>query len=76
MSEIKIHGVTKRQKRILNIMWKLDTEEEYFEWYYSLDAELQAEADLLQRMLVIESYEQDLTDLSDANDVLKKVMMK
>jgi hypothetical protein len=74
MSEITIHGVTKRQKRMLNIMWKLDTEDDYFEWYYSLDKELQAEADLLQRMLIIESYEDDLSDLSDANDVLKKVM--
>lgn len=74
MNEVTIHGVTKRQKRMLNIMWKLDTEDDYFEWYYSLDKELQAEADLLQRMLIIESYEDDLSDLSDANDVLKKVM--
>jgi hypothetical protein len=74
MNELIIHGVTKRQKRMLNIMWKLDTEDDYFEWYYSLDKELQAEADLLQRMLIIESYEDDLSDLSDANDVLKKVM--
>jgi hypothetical protein len=71
---ITISGVTKRQKRMLNIMWKLDTEDDYFEWYYSLDKELQAEADLMQRMLIIESYEDDLSDLSDANDVLKKVM--
>lgn len=74
MKDVILHGVTKRQKRMLNIMWKLDTEDDYFEWYYSLDTELQAEADLLQRMLIIESYEDDLSDLSDANNVLKKVM--
>ena len=51
---ITISGITKRQKRMLNIMWDLDTQEDYFEWYYSLDKELQTEADLLQRMIVIE----------------------
>ena len=73
---ITIVGVTKRQKRMLNIMWDLDTEEDYFEWYNSLDAELQAEADLLQRMVILESYEEDLGDLNDAKDALANIMAK
>lgn len=73
---ITITGLTKRQKRMLNIMWDLDTEEDYFEWYNSLDAELQAEADLLQRMVILESYEEDLGDLNDAKDALANIMAK
>jgi uncharacterized protein YukE len=53
MSEIKIYGVSKRQKRMLNIMWNLDSEEDYFEWYNSLDDNLQKEAELLQRMIIM-----------------------
>ena len=73
---ITINGVTKRQKRMLNIMWNLDTEEDYFEWYNSLDAELQAEADLLQRMIILESYEEDLGNLSEAKDAIANIMAK
>jgi hypothetical protein len=73
---ITITGLTRRQKRMLNIMWDLDTEEDYFEWYNSLDAELQAEADLLQRMVILESQEEDLGDLTDAKDALANIMAK
>jgi hypothetical protein len=69
---ISISGVNKRQKRMLNIMWNLDTEQDYFEWYNSLGAELQAEADLLQRLIIIESQEEDLGDFVDAKKILGK----
>ena len=73
---ITITGLTRRQKRMLNIMWDLDTEEDYFEWYNSLDEELQQEADLLQRMVILESQEEDLGDLTDAKDALANIMAK
>jgi hypothetical protein len=69
---ITINGVTKRQKRMLNIMWNLDTEDDYFEWYNSLDTELQAEADLLQRMVILESFEEDLGECTEAKKFLAK----
>jgi len=69
---ITINGVTKRQKRMLNIMWNLDTEEDYFEWYNSLDTELQAEADLLQRLVILESIEEDLGECTEAKKFLAK----
>jgi hypothetical protein len=61
---------------MLNIMWKLDTEDDYFEWYYSLDEELQAEADILQRMMILESFEEDLGNLTEAKDALANIMAK
>jgi hypothetical protein len=69
---ITITGLTKRQKRMLNIMWDLDTEDDYFEWYNSLDTELQTEADLLQRMVILESFEEDLGDCTEAKEFLAK----
>jgi hypothetical protein len=69
---ITITGLTKRQKRMLNIMWDLDTEDDYFEWYNSLDTELQTEADLLQRMVILESFEEDLGDCTEAKKFLAK----
>lgn len=73
---ITISGITKRQKRMLNIMWDLDTQDDYFEWYYSLDKELQDEADLLQRMIVIESLDQDAKDVTQASQFLKQFQLK
>ena len=61
---------------MLNIMWDLDSQEDYFEWYYSLDKELQNEADLLQRMIVIESLDEDTKDLTQANQFLKQFQLK
>jgi len=72
MSEITIHGVTKRQKRMLNIMWNLDSEEDYFEWYNSLDDELQKEAELLQRMIIMAELDNAVNDTTDAKELLKK----
>jgi len=72
MSEITIHGVTKRQKRMLNIMWNLDSEEDYFEWYNSLDEELQKEAELLQRMIIMAELDNEVNDTTDAKELLKK----
>ena len=72
MSEIKIHGVSKRQKRMLNIMWNLDSEEDYFEWYNSLDEELQKEAELLQRLIIVAELDNEVRDTSDAKELLKK----
>jgi len=72
MNDIKIYGVTKRQKRILNIMWNLESEEDYFEWYESLDEELQKETELLQRLIIMASLDEDKVDTTDAKEYLKK----
>ena len=70
MSEIKIHGVSKRQKRMLNIMWNLDSEEDYFEWYNSLDDNLQKEAELLQRLIIMAELDNEVRDTTDAKELL------
>jgi hypothetical protein len=72
MSDVTIHGVTKRQKRMLNIMWKLDSEEDYFEWYNSLDEELQKEAELLQRLIIMAELDNEKMDCTEAKEYLSK----
>jgi uncharacterized protein YukE len=72
MSEVTIHGVSKRQKRMLNIMWNLDSEEDYFEWYNSLDENLQKEAELLQRLIIMAELDNEVRDTSGAKELLKK----
>ena len=72
MSEITINGVSKRQKRMLNIMWNLDSEEDYFEWYNSLDEHLQKEAELLQRLIIMAELDNEDCDTTDAKELLKK----
>ena len=76
MSEITIHGVTKRQKRMLNIMWNLEKEEDYFEWYNSLDTELQQEAELLQRLIIMAELDNEVRDTTDAKELLQQFMVK
>ena len=72
MSDITIHGVSKRQKRMLNIMWNLNSEEDYFEWYNSLDNVLQKEAELLQRMIIMAELDNQVNDTTAAKELLKK----
>jgi hypothetical protein len=72
MSDITIHGVSKRQKRMLNIMWNIKSEEDYFEWYNSLDEELQKEAELMQRMIIMAELDKEELDLTEARKLLSK----
>jgi hypothetical protein len=72
MSDITIYGVSKRQKRMLNIMWNIKSEEDYFEWYNSLDEELQKEAELMQRMIIMAEMDKEELDLTEARKLLSK----
>jgi uncharacterized protein YukE len=72
MNKVTIHGVSKRQKRMLNIMWNLDSEEDYFEWYNSLDEHLQKETELLQRLIIMAELDNEVRDTSAAKELLKK----
>ena len=73
---ITIQGVTKRQKRMLNIMWNLESEDDYFEWYHSLDEELQQEAELLQRLVIMAELDNEVRDTSEANKLIQEIMSK
>lgn len=73
---ITIQGITKRQKRMLNIMWNIDTEEDYFEWYNGLSEELQQEAELLQRLVIMAELDNEVRDTTEAKNLIKRIMEK
>lgn len=77
--DIYIDGLTSYQVEMLDHMWSLDSQEEYFEWYNLLDDEDQAQADLLQRMIIIASIDQMIPERSrqypEAMNVLQKFML-
>ena len=69
---ITIEGVTKRQKRLLNIMWDIDSSEDYEEWKSGLSEELMNEVDTLETLLMYETIEQELQTFEDAKRLLSK----
>jgi len=69
---VTIEGVNKRQKRLLNIMWNIDSSEDYEEWKSGLSEELMNEVDTLETLLMYESIEEELQSFEDAKNVLSK----
>lgn len=58
---MQIDGLTEEQVEMLDFMWnELDTEEDYFNWYDSLDEGQQRQAELLQRMVIMESIDEEM----------------
>lgn len=73
---IQIENLTQDQVEMLDIMWSLDTMEDYFEWYNTLNVTEQKQADTLQRMLVISEIDNLITeDLTEAKHFLKDFML-
>lgn len=71
---IQINNLTPYQVEMLDHMWSLDTEEEYFQWYDLLDEEDQKLADSLQTMVILATMDEmvEQTQFKEAKDVLKK----
>jgi hypothetical protein len=74
--EINIDSLTQYQVEMLDHMWSLDSQDDFFTWYNLLDKEDQELADLLIRVIVIETIEQEAIAQQDpykeANAVLQK----
>jgi len=69
---VTIEGVSKRQKRLLNIMWNIDSSEDYEEWKNGLSEELMNEVDTLETLLMYETIEEELQSFEDAKQLLSK----
>ena len=69
---IQLNGLSRYQVEMLDMMWALDTFEEYDQWYRSLGREDQLLADSLQQMVIAEALEEDLNDFKEAKSVLSK----
>lgn len=70
---IQIDNLTQAQVDMLDHMWSLDTEQDYLDWYETLDAEDQHSADILQRLVILETLESAVvSDCSQARTVLQQ----
>ena len=69
-----INNLTVEQVEMLDIMWSLDTTEEYFDWYDNLSKEDQDMADTLQRMVILSELDEVaiLGDMQEAKELLSK----
>jgi len=62
---IEIKNLTPEQVEMLDAMWACESAEEYLTWYHLLDAEDQEMADVLQRMIILETMDEMLEEVSD-----------
>ena len=76
---ISIENLTPYQVEMLDAMWACESAEEYMDWYNLLDAEDQDMADVLQHLIIMESMEEMLSEISsqyqDVREYLKKFML-
>lgn len=76
---IEIKNLTPEQVEMLDAMWACESSEEFLDWYNLLDDEQQAMADILQRLVILETMEQMLEEVSDGyvdvREYLKKFML-
>jgi hypothetical protein len=76
---IQIENLTPEQVEMCDIMWSFESAEEYMAWYELLDPVDQRQADVLQRLIIQESMEEMLSEVSgqyaDIRRYLKKFML-
>lgn len=65
---IYIEGVTPEQKEMLDIMWSLESTDDYLDWYETLDTHDQQQADLLKMLLLYELSDQ-ITNVDQAKEI-------
>ena len=73
---IEINNLTAEQVEMLDIMWSFDSAEEYLDWYHLLDAEDQEQADVMQHMIILETMDEMLEEVSDNYSDIKSYLKK
>jgi hypothetical protein len=76
--DIKLSGLTYEQVEMLDIMWSLDTVDEFFDWYETLDKDDQNTVDTLQRLIILEVADaqwENTKRFPQAKAVLKQFML-
>ena len=79
MSNISIHGITKRQKNILDKMWQYKTSEELWNWMDTLHPDDEMEVDVLLELVQLTLMDNTVTcttDLSMAWDMITQAQKK
>lgn len=61
---------------MLDAMWACESAEEYLDWYNLLDAQDQEMADVLQRLIILETMEEMMEEVSDGYAEIKTYLKK
>lgn len=74
---IEINNLSHYEVEMLDHMWSLETEEEFFDWYNLLDEEDQQVADYLQQMIILAYAEETIeeTNYKDAKQLLQRFVL-
>jgi len=76
---IQIENLTPEQIEMCETMWSFETADEYLSWYELLDNKDKLQADVLTHLIIQESMEEMLTEItsqySDVREYLKKFML-
>jgi hypothetical protein len=76
--DIKLSGLTYEQVEMLDMMWSLDSVDEFFDWYETLDKDDQNTVDTLQRLIILEVADaqwENTKRFPQAKAVLKQFML-
>lgn len=73
---IEIQNLTQEQVDMLDAMWACESAEEYLNWYHLLDAQDQEMADVLQRMIILETMDEMLEEVSDGYTDVRAYLKK
>lgn len=75
---IQINNLSPYEVEMLDHMWSLETEQDFFQWYDLLDEEDQKIADYLQQMIILAHAEETIeeTQYKEAKQVLKKFALQ
>jgi len=70
---ITISGLTKRQVKLLDKMWAIDSYQDYMDWKEAMTEKQIQEVESLEEMVMLAEND-EVDTLVDANKFLKKVM--
>jgi hypothetical protein len=75
---MRIEGVTKRQKELLDIMWTISSRTDLDAWLDTLSLKDQQDAVVLLHVLLLEMIDQELEEdesYRESNEVLQRFML-
>lgn len=72
---MRLEGLTERQVELLDTMWEIQEFEELELWLATLDRADRMEAENLQRLVILETFEELMLDSKypEANRVIDKI---
>ena len=74
--DIEIHGLTPEQVQMLDMMWSIESYQDYQDWLDSITLEEAYMAEQLKNLLVLTLIDDAMEDYDMAKNYLKKFQLK